>query len=138
MKNLHHFLLSLAVLCTATAAQAGVIEIVDRDMAVVTGSGQPADLALIQQAIIQGGKSKTWDIFPTADGKGLRGTLSWNKNKHTITIDIDPSPTQITLRYVSSVNMKYRIRDGQPTIHDIYNRQIKELSDAIREELKKL
>jgi hypothetical protein len=138
MKTLHNFLLSLAVLCTATAAQAGVIQIVDRDMAVQTGSGQPADLATIQQAIIQGGKSRTWDIFPIADGKGLRGTLTWNKNKHTITIDIDASPTQIVLRYVSSVNMKYGIRDGQPTIHDIYNRQIKELSDAIREELKKL
>ncbi|SRR5258706_6882800 len=138
MKTLHNFLLCVAVLCTAAAAQAGVIPIVDRDVPVETGSGQPADLAVIRQAIIQGGKSKTWDIFPAADGKGLRGTLTWNKNKHSITLDIEPGLTQIKLRYVNSVNMKYGIRDGQPTIHDIYNRQIEELSNAIRGELKKL
>ena len=138
MKALHNFLLSAAVLCSAAAAQAGVIQVVDRDVPVETGSGQPADLAAIQEAIIQGGKSKAWNIVPAADGKVLRGTLTWNRNKHSITVDIEPGPTQITLRYVDSIRMKYAIREGQPTIHDIYNRQIEELSTAIRAELKKL
>lgn len=138
MKTFRNFLLSVATLCTAAAVQAGVIPIVDRDVPVEPGSGQTLAPAVIQQAIIQGGKSKTWDIFPAADGKTLRGTLTWNKNKHSITVDIEPGPTQIKLRYVTSVNMKYKEKNGERTIHDIYNRQLEELSTAIRAELKKL
>jgi hypothetical protein len=87
-----------AVLCTA-AAQAGVIPIVDYDVPVETGSGKPADLAAISQAIVEGGKSKAWEIVPAADGNALRGTVTWNKNKHTIMLDIQTGPTLVRLHY---------------------------------------
>jgi hypothetical protein len=137
MRVAQTLLVLAAVLCTA-AAQAGVIPIVDYDVPVETGSGKPADLAAISQAIVEGGKSKAWDIVPAADGNALRGTLTWNKNKHTIMLDIQTGPTLIRLRYVNSVNMKYGMRNGYPMIHDIYNRQLEDLSRAIRTELQKL
>lgn len=121
----------------AAAVQAADVPVVDREVKIETGSGRPAELDAIKRAIVEGGRLRAWDIAPAADGKTIRATIAWN-NKHSMTLSIEPSATQFWVRYADSINLRYRTKDGQTTIHPMYNRKLDELVQSIQAELRKL
>jgi hypothetical protein len=123
-----------------SAVQArSTVPIVEREnLPIVTGSGKPAGLESIKKAIRAGGLTRNWEIVPAANGKILQGTYTWNNNKHTIMVNIEPTTTEYSVRYANSINMKYEAINGQPVIHPHYNKFVNELIQSIRIELLKL
>jgi hypothetical protein len=141
MQNIFRSLVALlGMLLIASAVQArSTVPVVERaNQPVVTGSGKPADAESVRKAIVTAGTQRNWQIAPMADGKALQGTYSWNKNKHTIMVKIEPGAAQYSVRYADSVNMKYEIYNGTPSIHPHYNKFVDELIQSIRVELLKL
>jgi len=49
-----------------------------------------------------------------------------------------PTAMQYSVKYVSSVNMKYEVQSGTRVIHPFYNKYVEELIQSIRAELLKL
>src|SRR5215208_6435497 len=90
-----------ALLMIASGAQArSTVPIVEHpNMPVVTGSGKAPDAESVKKAIVAAGTLRRWEVVPAADGKTLQGKYSWNSNKHTIMVTIEPGATQYSVRY---------------------------------------
>ena len=130
----------LGVVLIVSPAQArSTVPIIERvNVPVVTGSGKAPDAEAVRKAIVTAGTTRNWQIAPLDGGKTLQGTYSWNKSKHTIMVTIEPGATQYSVRYADSVNMKYELHAGTPSIHPHYNKFVDELLQSIRVELLKL
>jgi|SRR6267378_850577 len=136
-----NFAVLIAALVAASAVHArSTVPIIDHEkIAVVTGSGKSIDADSVKKAIAAGvASSRKWELHPAADGKTLQAALSWNANKHTIVVEIVPTATQYSVKYVSSINMKYEVQSGTRVIHPHYNKFVEELIQSIRAELLKL
>ena len=140
----------LAALCTAAVAQRALVPIVDyKDVSVATSSGKPVTAEQVRDAIAAAGRRLAWDMAFTANN-GLAGTLVVN-NKHTVSVDISVAPDKYSVKYRSSINMKYGVSgrpsypnaanpvpEGVPVIHPAYNQWVQALVTAIDSELRKL
>jgi hypothetical protein len=125
---------------------------------VATSSGKPVTAEQVKDAIVAAGKKLTWDMAFAANN-GLVGTLVV-ANKHTISVDISVAPDKYSIKYRSSINMKYSAAEnnkadyryyqssaaragrpdpgGQSVIHPAYNQWVQALNSAIDAELRKL
>jgi hypothetical protein len=86
----------------------------------------------VKKAIVVGGASKGWRLAQESPGS-VR--LSINVRQHSATIDIGYSLDAYSIKYVSSENLDYAVRDGVETIHPTYNRWLRNLIQAITAEL---
>ena len=153
------FVLFLGVLSTTAVAQRALVPITDyKDLSVATSSGKPVTVEQVKDAIVAAGKKLTWDMAFAANN-GLVGTLVV-ANKHTISVYISVAPDKYSIKYRSSINMKYSAAEnntsdyryyqsssaragrpdptGGPYIHPAYNQWVQALNTAIEAELKKL
>ena len=144
------FALFLGVLSMTAVAQRAVVPIIDyKDVSVATSSGKPVTAEQVRDAIAAAGKRLTWEMAFTANN-GLVGTLVV-ANKHTISVDISVAPDKYSVKYRSSINMKYGVSgkpayassanptpEGVPAIHPAYNQWVQSLVTAIDSELRKL
>jgi len=151
MKLLRIALASLFVaMPMTTVAQRALVPIVDyKDITIATRSGKPVTAEQARDAIAAAGKRLNWDMAFAANN-GLVGTLVVN-NKHTVSGDISIAADKFSLKYRSSINMKYGLSgkplysnsanpvpEGVPVIHPAYNQWVQALMSAIDGELKKL
>jgi hypothetical protein len=60
------------------------------------------------------------------------------RGKHTVIVLITYSTTAFSINYVDSTDMKYGMKNGEPSIHPYYNDWVKELEDAIKIEVKQI
>jgi hypothetical protein len=136
MKRFAKALLLAGALATATAVFArSTIPVAEREISWTAGDGKSVDAETLRKAIISAGQKRQWDMVPSADGKSIKGSYSWNRNKHTIVLDIRPSATGYSFKYLDSVNMKYEVENGVPYIHPHYNRFVDQLIESVRAEL---
>lgn len=139
MGKLAAAVLLVGVLVTAPAAFArSTVPVTEREIAFTGAAGKTLDPETVRQAIISGGQRRKWDMVPSADGKSIKGSYSWNRNKHSIVLDIRPTATGYSFKYLDSVNLKYEMENGVPYIHPHYNKFVDELIQSIRAELSKL
>ena len=141
--------LLLGMLSTVAIGQRALAPIIDyKDQPVVTGSGKPVSAEQVRDAIVAAGKRLNWQMAFTANN-GLVGTLVVS-NKHTISVEIGVAADKYSVKYRSSINMRYgvtgkppypnaanAVREGLPGIHPAYNDWVKDLVTAISDELKK-
>jgi hypothetical protein len=139
MKTLSTIALLLAFVVVAPLVQArSTVPVIEREnVSVTTGSGKPVNNEALKRAIIDGGAAgaRKWEVVPAADGRSLRGT--YKVRNHTVVVDIFPGPASYSVKYADSINMKYGVENGSPTIHPFYNKWVDELIESIRVELKK-
>ena len=57
------------------------------------------------------------------------------KRSHILKVEILFSPKEIDINYGSSLNLKFKIKEGEPVIHKAANKWIKKLEDEIRKQL---
>jgi len=143
-----------ALISTGIHAQRQPVPIVNHEnMAVVTRSGNAVTAEQVKKAIMDGAVAgkRRWDIAHTAAGK-VQAT--YRVRTHTIVTEIENTATTYSIRYVSSINMKYEVaqpsqqfsttspaisyKEGTPLIHPFYNTWVQELIEAIRGEMLKL
>lgn len=135
MKNtirLLFFVFAMAAL-GAAQAQRALVPIVNYDnVPVATKPGSPPPTReQVGKAILDAAARLNWETAQTADGK-IVATLHVNKNKHTVAVEIAYSPASYSVKYVSSINMKYRLEEnGTPVIHPAYNQWITALMEGI-------
>ncbi len=139
------FALFLGVLSTTAVAQRALVPIIDyRDISVATSSAKPVTVEQVKDAIVAAGKKLNWDMAFAANN-GVVAILVV-KNKHTIAVDISVAPEKYSIKYGSSINMKYSASDRTgrpdaadgPVIHPAYNQWVQTLNSAIQAELRKL
>lgn len=109
-----------------------VINLVDQPVA--TASGKALTAQEVKQLITKVATDKRWVVTPTQNGT-LVASLNWNRNKHTIAVEIAYQADRYSVAYKDSVNMNYMVRDGGPEIHPYYNRHVNDLREAIRFEM---
>jgi hypothetical protein len=126
-------LFALAFALFALNAQAKNIEAIGNfdNQPAITGSGQPASIAQIKQALTAGGAPRGWQVTQVAPGQ-LVATVNV-RNKHTVSVDILASPGVFSIKYKNSTNMNY---DGVQ-INPHYNKWVQMLSEDARKELAK-
>ncbi|MSP98318.1 MAG: hypothetical protein EXR29_14110 [Betaproteobacteria bacterium] len=144
------FALFLGVISTTAVAQRALVPIIDyKDISVAKSSDKPVAVDQVKGAIVAAGKSLQWDMAFAANS-GLVGTLVV-RNKHTISVDISVVPGMYSIKYRSSINMKYadaatdltywnlyKSAAGGPVIHPRYNQWVQALKSAMDAELRKL
>lgn len=140
------FALFLGVLSTTAVAQRALVPIIDyTNISVATSSGKPVTVEQVKDAIGAAGKRLNWDMAFTANN-GVVATLVV-VNKHTIAVDISVAREKYSIKYRSSINMKYSAAGdpagrpdsaGGPVIHPAYNQWVQTLESAIQAELRKL
>jgi hypothetical protein len=131
------FLLAIVVFVPVVHARSTVPVMERENVSVVTGSGKPVNNEALKRAIINGGAAgaRKWEVVAAPNGSSLRAT--YKVRNHTVIVDIVPGPASYTVKYADSINMKYAVENGSPTIHPFYNKWVDELIDSIQVELKK-
>lgn len=97
----------------------------------------PAQLSQTQvrNAIITSLTGRGWTIDHSGNGNVL-STLNLRGHSATIRVNYDRSTVSIT--YVSSSDLEYRLKDGKPYIHRNYNGWIGYLEQDIRRDLQNM
>jgi hypothetical protein len=148
----------MAALSFGSQARETVPIIEHNDIPVITGSGKPITAEQVRNAITAAAASHKWDVRKSSSPDVLTATLVV-RGKHTVVASIPYSTEKFSIRYQSSINMKYEladpaptgsidlaklnaptkdIRPGTPMIHPFYNKWVQDLLQAIQVDLKRL
>lgn len=125
------FFLCLSLLAFSGAASAGGVPLID-PMPISVPAG--VDDRTIVQAIKRALAGRDWQVLGEQLG-GIDADINV-RNKHNARIRIDYTEREITIRYVSSINLDYSVQSGTPTIHRNYPRWINFLQDDIARNLR--
>jgi photosystem II stability/assembly factor-like uncharacterized protein len=105
------------------------------DIGFTTASKKPT-LAQVKKAILTAAETKGWIVNDKGPGK-MDATLTV-RGKHTIIVLITYTTSSFSINYVDSIDMKYGVKHGEPSIHPFYNDWVKELEETIAIELKQV
>lgn len=105
------------------------------DVGFTTTSKKPT-LAQVKKAILTAAETKGWLVNDKGPGK-MDATLTV-RGKHTVIVLITYSTSTFSINYVDSTDMKYGLKNGEPSIHPYYNEWVQELEDAIKIEVKQI
>jgi hypothetical protein len=102
------------------------------DVNFTTTSKKPT-LAQVQKAIVTACETKGWIVNDKGPGK-MVATLTV-REKHTVIVLITYNTSSFSINYADSTDMKYGVKQGEPSIHPFYNEWVKELEEAIKIEV---
>ena len=157
---IRQFLALLISLVSLGAMGREAVPLVDyTDIPVLAASGKPLTAEQVRDVIISAARANNWEIARSPTQDLLTATLEVH-GKHTVVVTIPYSAAKFSIRYESSNNMKYSVRDksmvvssnpmvsntrnvppaadGVRVIHPAYNTWVHDLLRAIQGELKKL
>ncbi len=121
-----------AALSVSAGAQLPPVPLQNHERIAVSVSDKTKlSLEAVKKAIVVAGASKGWKVVQESPGS-VR--LSINVRKHSATIDIGYGLDAYSIKYVSSENLDYAVRDGVETIHPNYNRWLQYLIQTITAE----
>lgn len=121
----------LSVLAFAGAASAAGAPLVD-PMPIMLPAG--IDERAVVLAIKRGLAGRDWQVIGEQPGR-IDADINV-RNKHNARIRIDYNERDVTIRYVSSINLDYSTQTGVATIHRNYSRWINFLQDDINRNLR--
>ena len=125
------FFLFLCLLAFSTVVSAAGVPLSDpMPLAVPAGMSEAA----VVQAIKRGLAGRDWQVLAEQPGR-IDADINV-RNKHNARIRIDYNERDITIRYLSSINLDYSMHTGVPTIHRNYARWINFLQDDIARNLR--
>jgi len=105
------------VLSTGARAQRQPVPIVDYvDVPVAKSNPRPLSAAQVRDAIAVAGKKLKWEMVP-AGADALTGTLVV-QNRHTIVVDIPVAADKYSIKYSSSINMRYAVEVKRGSYRD--------------------
>ncbi len=108
MTILCRWLLMLGLSLAAATAQAQRLPVPVmnfENIPVSLSTDKPLSAEQVQRALVAGGANAGWEVVPKGEGR-LEATYR-KGDKHAVVVAIEFAPSRYSLRYVSSVNMKY-------------------------------
>ncbi|WP_130470298.1 hypothetical protein [Candidatus Magnetaquicoccus inordinatus] len=134
-----HWLMGLFCVLTFVVSPAYArtpVPVVNYDgLFVATASGTLPSIEQIKSAILAGAARAGWSSVLQGDNTIISTLVV--RNKHTVVVQIPFSPTQYSIKYYNSINMKAVDKNGQMVIHPFYNTWVDALRNAIHLELQK-
>ena len=125
------FVVLATALVVATSATAGGREPVGppivAQLVPVDGAMDSADA--VRALIVDTAKAKGWRVF--SDKPGVLRLELTVRGKHHVVTDVAYDDKQATLTYVTSQNMDFKVKNGEPWIHSSYVRWVTLLASAI-------
>lgn len=121
----------------ASAARAPEPIVNYTDVPITTGSGKVLTTDEVKQGIRAVAERRRWLVTEQPDGKMI-ASLSWNRDRHSMFVEIAYKPQSYSLTYRDSINLNYATVDGQPSIHPRYNGYVNEMKEAIRIEFMRM
>lgn len=120
---------AVVVACTMSVAYARSTEMYEPERATLVAADGKQTKEKMRSAVIAGSKTKGWVL--TAEKPGTL-TLRNHNGKYGAVIDVDFDEKGYQIKYVSSDNLNFNVKDGgKPNIHPTYNTWVKELGYAI-------
>ena len=104
-----------------------------QDTLISTGSGKPAQVIQVKQAILAAGAQLGWKMVETSPGH-IEGTLALRE--HEAVVDIPYSATKYSI--VFKGGKKLQVSQEQGIIHSNYNGWVQNLERQIRAELARM
>lgn len=131
MKILHVIVVAIALVVASSSAIAGGREPVGAPVVVqlVPVDGAMDSAAAVRALVVDTAKAKGWRVSSDKPGV-LRLELSV-RGKHHVVTDVTYDDKQATITYVSSQNMDFKLKRGEPWIHGSYVRWVRILADSI-------
>jgi hypothetical protein len=120
------FFVFLSLLAFSGAASAAGVPLSD-PMPIALPGG--VDERAVVQAIKRALAGRDWQVLAEQPGR-IDADINV-RNKHNARIRIDYNERDITIRYLSSINLDYSTQTGIPTIHRNYPRWINFLQEDI-------
>jgi hypothetical protein len=84
----------------------------------------PMPVNVVEAAIYQGCSVRQW--MPNKLREGLIQATLYQRS-HVAVVDVDYDADSFQVRYVRSENLRYKVVDGVPRIHEGYNKWVKNL-----------
>ncbi|WP_284198115.1 hypothetical protein [Chitinimonas prasina] len=121
---------SLALALSSHFAVAAPVVFKEPTAVVLTrADGQAQTKAMVRSAIVAGASSLGWQVIAETPEKL---TLKYSKGgKIELTLDASYDEKGYQLKYVSSLNLDYGMRNGEMTIHRTYERWVINLQKHI-------
>jgi len=121
--------LAAALACAALPAAARHAEMKEPERAALNAAeGKKPDAKRVQAAIREAARETGWVVRDDSPGKM---TLRHTKGKHEAVIDVLYDAAGYQLKYLSSIDLGYRIKDGHAQIHPVYNEWVDSLQRRI-------
>jgi hypothetical protein len=125
--------LAAALPAAGVHAQRQPVPIVNHEnVSVVAAKPGAISADAITTAIMSAAQAKKWTVAHVAGSPNKLQASLFVNNKHTVVVEIENTDRAYSIRYVSSIDMKYGVQDGVPVIHPFYNRWVTELMESIR------
>ena len=123
------FCLVLAMVLAMMACRAGKsIETVKYDT-----SNQALTLEQMRDAIARGCLINQW-LVSEVDSNTIEAATTV-RGKHHVVVTIPYTSNHYEIKYKSSSNMNYKMKDGNPVIHPAYNEWVRTLDTSIKYEI---
>lgn len=90
--------------------------------------GKKPDAKRVQAAVRESARQSGWTVRDDAPGKM---TLRHTKGRHEAVVDVVYDATSYQIKYVSSLDLGYRSKNGRSEIHPIYNEWVNDLQRRI-------
>ena len=123
------FCLVLAMVLAMVACRAGKsIETINYDT-----PEKNLTLNQMRDAIAHGCIARQWHVTEL-DPNTIEASITV-RGKHNVVVTIPFTPNHYEIKYKSSSNMEYKMKDGEPVIHPNYNKWVHNLDYSIQAEI---
>ncbi len=133
LRRISLFLFATAWSISAGAASAPVPLQNNERVAISVLDKTKLSLEAVKKAIVMGAASRRWRVVQEIPAS-LRLSVI-NSRRISATVDISYDLDAYSIKYVSSENLNYAVRDGVETIHPTYNMWLRFLIQSINAEL---
>ncbi|MGV0953800.1 MAG: hypothetical protein ACOYBR_05770 [Fluviibacter sp.] len=132
--NIKITITALAVAAFLVGCGRATVPVVNYNDVTFTTTSKKPSLAQVKKAILTATETKGWIVNDKGPGK-MVATLTV-REKHTVIVLITYNTSSFSINYADSTDMKYGVKQAEPSIHPYYNEWVKELEEAIKIEVK--
>lgn len=120
----------------ALAARSAAPMVEPARVTVTNAAGQAPGTEALKQAIVRAGLKRTWQVREDKPGEVVL-VLDKQNGKHEAVVAVSYDDTSFQIKYVSSRELLWSVKDGVPHIHPLYNGWVANLGKDILEEIRR-
>ncbi|ANH69419.1 hypothetical protein [Mitsuaria sp. 7] len=128
---------ALGVAATNALAARSPAPLLEPERVTVTdAAGKAPGAEVLKDAIIRAGAKRTWQVREEKPGEVLL-VLDKQNGKHEAVVSVTYDEASFQIKYVSSRDLLWGVKDGVTQIHPLYNGWVINLGKDIQEEVRR-